>query len=150
MLFHLPGDGHFVRPPHGPTWVEGCLKILFHEMLPSTVDGGETHAQRLGNGFVGIPHAFRSRIRLQQNAAMEQFSSGPLTRRNHCPQKTSFLIREGDTKFGHGGSPSPQTTIRCEKENRLGSTCQSKIVKLLAAQLLHDRTAWPDIGVRPA
>ena len=76
LLFDLPGDGHFVRPPPGPPRVESRLKTLFHELLPYTMDGGETHAQRLGNGFVGVPHAFRTRIRLQQNAAMEQFASG--------------------------------------------------------------------------
>src|SRR6266705_1634738 len=131
MLFHLPFDGHFVRPPQGPLWAEGRLKTLFHELLSYAVDGGETDAQRLGNGFVGIPHAFRTCIRLQQNAAMEQFARGSLARRNHFPYDTSFLICEGDKKFGHGGSPSPQTTMHCEKEKRSGSTCQSKIAKLL-------------------
>jgi hypothetical protein len=55
-------------------------------MLSYTVESGETHTQRLGNGFVGLPHAFRTRIRLQQNAAMEQLASGPLARRNHFAQ----------------------------------------------------------------
>src|SRR4029450_11956893 len=86
MLFHLPVAGDFVRPPQGRPRVEGRLKTLFHEMLSYTVESGETHAQRLSNSFVGIPHAFRTRIRLQQNAAMEQFSSGPLARRDHFPQ----------------------------------------------------------------
>src|SRR5216117_3108659 len=76
--------------------------------------------------------AFRTRIRLQQNATMEQFARRPLTRRHHFPQHTAFLLREGNAKFGHGKSPSPQTTLRSEKENRPGSTCQSKIAKLLA------------------
>ena len=55
----------------------GRLKTFFHALLPYTVDGGKTHTQRLGDGFVGIPHAFETRIRLEQNAAMEQFASGP-------------------------------------------------------------------------
>src|SRR5437762_10925347 len=62
---------------------------------------------------------------------MEQFARRPLTRRHYFPQHTAFLLREGNAKFGHGKSPSPQTTLRSEKENRPGSTCQSKIAKLL-------------------
>src|SRR5436190_5324940 len=62
---------------------------------------------------------------------MEQCARRPLTRRHHFPQHTAFLLREGNAKFGHGKSPSPQTTLRSEKENRPGSTCQSKIAKLL-------------------
>src|SRR5437762_12196567 len=62
---------------------------------------------------------------------MEQFARRPLTRRHYFPQHTAFLLREGTAKFGHGKSPSPQTTLRSEKENRPGSTCQSKIAKLL-------------------
>src|SRR2546430_17177451 len=64
---------------------------------------------------------------------MEQFARRPLTRRHHFPQHTAFLLREGNAKFGHGKSPSPQTTLRSEKENRPGSTCQSKIAKLLVS-----------------
>src|SRR5207245_83914 len=48
-----------------------------------------------------------------------------------------FLLREGNAKFGHGKSPSPQTTRRSEKENRPGSTCQSKIAKLLVPYLIN-------------
>src|SRR4029453_9200050 len=91
---------------------------------------------------VGLPHAFWTHVRLQQNAAMEQFASGPFARRHHFPQHTAFLIREGDTKFGHGGAPSPQTTIRGEKENRPSSTCQSKIAKLLGASWGLLAQAW--------
>src|SRR5262249_5663139 len=94
----------------GPMRMEGRFKTLFHELLPYPVDGGKTHPQRLGYGVVGIPHAFRTGICLQQNAAMEQFASGSFARRYHFPQHTAFLIREGDTKFGHGGAPSPETT----------------------------------------
>src|SRR5437773_5202916 len=64
---------------------------------------------------------------------MEQFARRPLTRRHYLPQHTAFLLREGNAKFGHGKSPSPQTTLRSEKENRPGSTCQSKIAKLLGS-----------------
>src|SRR5207249_9003975 len=63
---------------------------------------------------------------------MEQFARRPFTRRHHFPQHTAFLLREGNAKFGHGKSPSPQTTLRSEKKNRPGATCQSKIAKLLA------------------
>src|SRR5437762_13589665 len=67
---------------------------------------------------------------------MEQFARRPLTRRHYFPQHTAFLLREGNAKFGHGKSPSPQTTLRSEKENRPGSPCQSKIAKLLGPALL--------------
>ena len=43
-----------------------------------------------------------------------------------------------DRLICHGGAPSPQTTIRGEKENRSSSTCQSKITKLLVGiELMH-------------
>jgi hypothetical protein len=77
-LFSLPWDGHFVWPLSGPPRIEGRLKTVFHELLPYTVDGRKTYTQRLGDGFVGIPHAFWTRLRLQQNAAMEQCASDPL------------------------------------------------------------------------
>jgi hypothetical protein len=118
LLFHLPGDLHFARPRHGPPRVEGCRQTCLHERLPDAVDGGQPHVQRLGNFIVGLPHAFPTRICLQQNAGMEQLSSGPLARRNHFSQKKPFLIRQGDEKFGQGASPSPQITSLCEKENR--------------------------------
>jgi len=56
-LFHLSCDGHFVWPLAGPPRLAGRLKTFFHALLPYTVDGGKTHTQRLGDGFVGIPHA---------------------------------------------------------------------------------------------
>src|SRR5438034_2326676 len=74
---------------------------------------------------------------------MEQFARRPLTRRHYFPQHTAFLLREGNAKFGPGKSPSPQTTLRSEKENRPGSPCQSKIAKLLGCET--DR-AFPCTG----
>src|SRR5437762_5545107 len=71
---------------------------------------------------------------------MEQFARRPLTRRHYFPQHTAFLLREGTAKFGHGKSPSPQTTLRSEKENRPGSTCQSKIAKLLGTHLAYRKS----------
>jgi len=56
-----------------------------------TVDGGQPHVQRLSNFFIGIPQAFGTRIRLQQNAGMEEFSSRPLARRDHC--HSAFFVR---------------------------------------------------------
>jgi len=109
-LFDLFCDDHFVWPLAGPMRMEGRFKTFFHKLLPYPVDGRKTHPQRCGYGVVGIPHAFQTGICLQQNAAMEQFASGSFARRYHFPQHTAFLIREGDTKFGHGGAPSPETT----------------------------------------
>jgi hypothetical protein len=80
LLFDFSCDGHFVWSFEGPTRMECRLKTFFHELLSDTVDGGKTHAQRCGNGFVGIFHAFRTRIRLQQNTAMEQCTRGPFAR----------------------------------------------------------------------
>jgi hypothetical protein len=94
--------------------MEGRLKTFFYELLPDTMDGRKTHTQRLGDGVVGIPQTFWTRIRLEQNAAMEQGARSPFARRHHVPQHTAFLIREGNPKFGHGGAPSltPQSVVR--------------------------------------
>jgi hypothetical protein len=139
--FSLPGDGHFVWPLAGPPRSAGRLTTVVYALWPDTVEGRKTSTHRLGDGVVGRAPAFWPRIRLQYKAAMEQCAGGPLARRPHCPPHTAFLIREGDTTCGHGGAPSPQTTIRGEKENRPRSTCQSKIAKLLVRPLVEAAAA---------
>jgi hypothetical protein len=57
--------------------MEGHLKTPVHELLPDTVDSGQTNAQRLGNGVVGVLQPFRTRIGLESNAGMEHWSGRP-------------------------------------------------------------------------